>query len=126
MILLDCQPSHVPEDPTDRGTMFAEMASLFLNECRDIDVLARFTETVFMFLLPGTGTGGAEYVARRMLDGLRKRELVVPVKLDPVVGIATVPMSGIRDRKAFLARAEACLEVARQGQGDRGLCYAMP
>ncbi len=95
---------------------------MFLNECRDIDVLARFTETTFLFLLPGTGLDGADRVALRMLHSLREREYGAGTRLDPKAGLVTVPATGISERRSFLARAEACLRVAQQGGGEGGLC----
>ncbi|MCA8944420.1 MAG: hypothetical protein KDB80_17790 [Planctomycetes bacterium] len=121
LILLDCG-GELPERGEDRRMVLAEIASVFLNECRDIDILARFTETVFLFLLPGTGSDGARTMTRRMLDELRDRRFTAGYRIEPVAGIATVPMAGIDTRREFLARAEACLEVARTDQDRRGLC----
>ncbi len=119
LILFDCG-ADLPDDEIDRRTVLAEIASVFLNECRDIDTLSRFTETVFLFLLPGTGSDGAAAVARRMLEGLRERPLSGGVEIAPAAGIATVPMSGIADRTAFLRAAETCLRSAR-AESD-GVC----
>lgn len=102
--------------------MLAEVAAIFLGECRDIDTLARFTEKEFLFLLPGTGVDGASAVARRMLEELRSHRYSVEIELNPVVGLATVPASGISDKREFLERAENCLAAARSGAGDAGLC----
>ena len=112
----------LPEDGAQRRELLADVASVFLNECRDIDVLGRFTETTFLFLLPGTGLDGADRVASRMLHSLREREYGAGIRLDPKAGLVTVPATGIGERRAFLARAEACLRVAQQGGGEGGLC----
>ncbi len=112
----------LPEDSALRRELLAEVASIFLNECRDIDVLARFTETTFLFLLPGTGAAGADRVARRMLASLRGGEFNAGSRLDPKAGLVTIPATGIHDRRSFLARAEACLRVAQDGGGEDGLC----
>ncbi|MHC5062846.1 MAG: GGDEF domain-containing protein [Planctomycetota bacterium] len=122
LVLLDCGIVSWPEDPTDRSLVLAEVASIFLSECRDIDTLARFTETEFLFLLPGTGVDGATAVARRMLEQLRSHRYSVEIELDPVVGLATVPASGISDKREFLERAVSCLAAARSGAGEAGLC----
>ena len=121
LILLDCG-GELPEEDASRRMVLAEIASVFLNECRDIDILARFTETVFLFLLPGTGSDGARKMTRRMLDELGERQFTGDYAIDPVAGIATIPMTGIDSRKEFLARAEACLEVARTDAAHAGLC----
>ena len=112
----------LPDDSALRRELLAEVASVFLNECRDIDVLARFTETTFLFLLPGTGAAGADRVARRMLSSLRSREFNGGSRLDPRAGLVTIPATGIHERRTFLARAEACLRVAEDGGGEDGLC----
>ena len=121
LILLDCGAA-LPQDALDRRTVLAEMASIFLNECRDIDTLARFTETVFLFLLPGTGSDGAASVARRMLEELGQRTYSAAIEVTPAAGIVTVPTTGISDRQEFLGRAEACLEVAMSDPSHSGLC----
>lgn len=121
LVLLDCGEG-LPESDADRRMVLAEIASVFLNECRDIDTLARFTETVFLFLLPGTGSDGASRVVRRMLDELSGREFSGAYKASPAAGIATAPMAGVTDRGAFLARAEACLSLAQTEPEHGGLC----
>ena len=104
-----------------RRSLLADAAGVFLNECRDIDVLARFSPSTFLFLLPGTGPEGAEVLARRMLAALTQR-LPRGSGLTPVCGLAAVPSSQIPDRKAFLLVAEACLRRAEAGGGAGGLC----
>jgi GGDEF domain-containing protein len=108
--------------PPDRQAFLAEVSAVFLNECRDIDVLARFTESTFMILMPGTGSAGAAVVADRMLDELAARGMFGGLEGGPCCGVATVPATGIGDRRAFLARAEACLHLARERGGPEGFC----
>ncbi len=126
LVLLDIgvAEDRLPAAGPDRRQLLAEVASVFLNECRDIDVLSRFTETTFLFLLPGTGPDGAAILTRRMIAALRDREFVEGVGLSPCAGLAAVPATGIPDRRGFVAVAEACLERARQGAGDGGLCLS--
>ena len=90
-----------------------------MNECRDIDVLARFAPTVFLFLLPGTGPEGAEVLAKRILLALRTR-LAAIAPVVPACGLSSVPSSEVPDRRAFLAIAEACLGRALASGG--GVC----
>jgi len=104
----------------DRRAAVAEAAGVFLNECRDIDVLARFSPDVFLLLLPGTGAEGAQVLASRIVDSLRQR-LQGRVAASPAGGVATVPSGDIPDRKSFVAVAEACLEQAR-ATGAGGVC----
>jgi len=123
LILLDLGEEALPEQPSARDGTLAEAASVFLTACRDIDVLARFTETTFLFLLPGTGSAGSAVLARRMIEELEARAAQGAGML-PRAGLATVPASGITDRGAFLARAEACLRLAQEGRGEGGVCVS--
>ena len=103
----------------DRRAALAEAAGVFLNECRDIDVLARFSPEVFLFLLPGTGASGAQVLADRIVQSLSDR-LKGLVAARPAGGLASVPSGDISDRKRFVAVAEACLERA-QADGEGGV-----
>lgn len=120
LLLLDLGPRIAGLDAAARRLIFAEAAGVFLNECRDIDVLARFAPTVFLLLLPGTGPDGAEVLARRILAALGQR---FPGRADvqPCCGVGTVPSSDVPDRRAFLAIAEACLSRAR-ASGSGAVC----
>ncbi|MFT4841188.1 MAG: GGDEF domain-containing protein [Planctomycetota bacterium] len=96
----------------ERRAGLAEAAGVFLNECRDIDVLARFSESVFLFLLPGTGAEGAQVLANRILGSLKER-LQGQVAANSAGGLCTVPSADIANRKSFVAVAEACLTKAK-------------
>ena len=97
----------------DRRSGLAEAAGVFLNECRDIDVLARFSESVFLFLLPGTGAEGVQVLADRIVGSLKQR-LQGQVVANPAGGVSTVPSTEITNRKSFGAVAEACLTKAKE------------
>ncbi len=112
LLLIDLGPGVTDLAPADRQLAFAEAAGVFLNECRDIDVLARFAPTVFLLLLPGTGADGAEVLARRILTALGQR-FRGRGDVRPAAGVCSVPSSEVPDRRAFLAIAEACLAKAR-------------
>lgn len=123
LLLLDLGPAIARLQPAERRLVFAEAAGVFLNECRDIDVLARFAPTVFLFLLPGTGRPGAEILARRILRALSQR-WAKRGDVGPVCGLCSVPSSEVPDRRAFLAIAEACLAKAQaQGPGTVGTTW---
>ncbi|MEO6597260.1 MAG: hypothetical protein ABIP94_21160 [Planctomycetota bacterium] len=117
LLLLDLGPGLERLDSAARRAVLADAAGIFLNECRDIDVLARFAPTVFLFLLPGTGPDGASSLANRILESLRER-LAEVAELCPACGLSSVPSSDIPDRRAFLAVAEACLR--RAGESGAG------
>lgn len=105
----------------DRRAVFAEASGVLLNECRDIDVLARFAPTIFLVLLPGTGPDGAEKLANRILAALRQRLAEGAPGLQPHGGLCSVPSADVPDRRAFLAVAEACLRRA-EVLGTGGVC----
>jgi GGDEF domain-containing protein len=119
VMLLDVGPgvTALPAGP-DRQAVLAEIASVFLNECRDIDVLGRFTATTFLFALPGTPPAGAEALAARLLERLAERQFDVELTL--AAGLAAAPSPGIADRRDLLRLAEACLGRARRGGGRGG------
>jgi len=127
LVLLDIGVAEqdLPRETKAKRMLLAEVASVFLNSSRDIDVLARFTPTTFLFLLPGTGQEGGLIASRRMIEGLRQRSPIGGVTLDPRAGLVTVPCAGIEHREAFLMRAEDCLERARSGQGGSGVCASL-
>lgn len=120
LLLIDLGPGVQQLADAQRRGLLAEASGVFLNECRDIDVLARFAPTVFLLLLPGTGPAGAEVLGRRILATLHARLHGTPGLL-PACGVCTVPATEVTDRKAFLAVAEACLRRA-QASGAGGLC----
>jgi GGDEF domain-containing protein len=112
LLLLDLGAGVERLPAAERALVFAEAAGVFLNECRDIDVLARFAPTVFLFLLPGTGADGAEVLGHRIVGALARR-FADRADVQPCGGLATAPSSEIPDRRTFLAVAEACLARAR-------------
>lgn len=120
LLLVDLGPGYERLPEGERRELLAEAAGVFLNECRDIDVLARFSPSVFLLLLPGTGPDGAEVLARRALAALAAR-LPAAKGVQLAAGLCTVPDAEIPDRKAFLAVAEACLRRAA-ASGAGGLC----
>ena len=116
LLLVDLGAGVAALKGVERKLVFAEAAGVFLNECRDIDVLARFAPTVFLMLLPGTGPEGAEILGKRILAALQKRLAGRP-EVAPVAGLCAAPSSEVPDRRAFLAIAEACLAKARTSGG---------
>ncbi|MCB9877095.1 MAG: diguanylate cyclase [Planctomycetes bacterium] len=112
LLLLDLGIAPSLGDAARRAAL-AEASGVLLNECRDIDVLARFSPDVFLLLLPGTGAEGARVLAERIVASLQARLRGIAAAT-PVGGLCTVPSAEVRDRKSFVAVAEACLERARR------------
>jgi GGDEF domain-containing protein len=120
LLLLDLGSGLQSCSDSERRGLLAEASGVFLNECRDIDVLARFAPTVFLMLLPGTGPLGSEVVANRILAALRQRFASQP-KVRPAGGLGSVPSAEIPDRRSFLALTEACLRRA-EAAGAGAVC----
>lgn len=97
-----------------------QLAGIILDSSRDTDVLGRFDESSFLFLLPRTGPDGAEVMALRV--GRTAQELGLSDLIgDPLVisvGIACAPHPEIQRREDLYSRArEAFLEASRDGGG---------
>ena len=96
-----------------------EFAGIFLETSRDTDVLGRFDECSFLFLLPNTGPDGARVMARRVGDLAQERRLLDLVG-DPIaisVGIATMPHPEVTKREDLFAQARKAYFAARQDGG---------
>jgi len=92
-----------------------ELAAIFLDASRDTDVLGRFDENSFLFLLTNTGPDGARVMARRVGELARERSLADLVG-DPLVisvGIANFPNPEIRRKGDLFAKARAAFNDAR-------------
>ncbi len=97
-----------------------ELAGIFLSTSRDTDVLGRFDESSFLFLLVHTGPDGAAVMARRVGEVAQERGLRDLVG-DPIsisVGISTCPHVEVLRREDLFARArKAFLEARAEGGG---------
>jgi diguanylate cyclase (GGDEF)-like protein len=96
-----------------------ELAGIFLETSRDTDILGRFDETSFLFLLPNTGPDGAGVMARRVGE-LAQRKKLVDLVGDPViisVGISSCPHPDIRRREDLYDRARRAFQSARDTGG---------
>lgn len=97
-----------------------ELSSIFLAASRDTDVLGRFDENSFLFLLPNTGPDGAEIMAQRVANTADERRLLdlVGDRLELAIGIANYPSPDIDRRDDLYASArEAFLEARQAGGG---------
>lgn len=97
-----------------------ELSSIFLSASRDTDVLGRFDENSFLFLLPNTGPDGAEIMARRVADNAEERRMLdlVGDRIEVAIGIANYPSPDIHQRDELYAAArEAFLEARHAGGG---------
>ena len=92
-----------------------ELAGIFLTASRDTDVLGRFDESSFLFLLPNTGPDGARIMARRIQELALERGLsdLVGDVLQIAVGIACYPHPEIHEREDLFARTREAFFAAR-------------
>ncbi|MCA9001163.1 MAG: GGDEF domain-containing protein [Planctomycetes bacterium] len=105
-------------------TALRELAGIFLDSSRDTDVLGRFDENTFLFLLPNTGPDGAEIMARRVAASAEARNLKDLVG-DPMVlslGIATYPAPDLTRREDLFTRVHDALLEARHKGGGVVMC----
>jgi diguanylate cyclase (GGDEF)-like protein len=96
-----------------------DLASIFLESSRDTDILGRFDENSFLFLLPCTGPDGANVMAQRVGEMAQERELSDLVG-DPLVisvGIAIYPNPEIRKREDLFGTARQAFVEARNAGG---------
>jgi diguanylate cyclase (GGDEF)-like protein len=106
------------EGQLDEGVL-RELAGIFLETSRDTDILGRFDESSFLFLLPNTGPGGATVMARRVGEIAQARKLRDLVG-DPIVisvGIATCPHPDVRRREDLFGQARKAFFEAREVGG---------
>ena len=97
-----------------------ELSSIFLAASRDTDVLGRFDENSFLFLLPNTGPDGAEIMAQRVANTADESRLLdlVGDRIELSIGIANFPSPNIDRRDDIYASArEAFLEARQAGGG---------
>jgi len=100
-------------------TVLSQLAGIILGASRDTDVLGRFDESSFLFLLPRTGPDGARVMAERVrasAQDMGLRDLVGdPMQIS--VGIACAPHPEVRRREDLYSRAREHFFAARQAGG---------
>jgi len=96
-----------------------ELSGVFLTASRDTDVLGRFDESAFLFLLPNTGQDGAEIMARRVEELARERGLrdLVGDPLSIAVGISSAPHPEVLHKEDLFTRARQAFLAARAEGG---------
>ncbi len=99
--------------------VLARLAGIFLNASRDTDVLGRFDQSSFLFLLPNTGPDGSGVMARRIREATEAENLrdLVGDRLNIAVGISTCPHPAVKRREDLFARARAAFHAAQHEGG---------
>jgi GGDEF domain-containing protein len=92
-----------------------ELASIFLNEIRDTDMLARFDVNTFFFVLPNTLPDGARVMLERIAASVKERRLrdLVGDPIELASGVAAATLTGTETREELFARAQRACEKAR-------------
>ncbi len=96
-----------------------ELAGIFLQASRDTDVLGRFDENSFLFLLPHTGPDGAHVMARRV-GAMAADQGLKDLVGDPLViavGIAFTPHPEVARREDLFGHARRAFQEAMQQEG---------
>lgn len=104
--------------------VLSQLAGIILGASRDTDVLGRFDESSFLFLLPRTGPDGACVMAERVRSVAEQVELRDLVG-DPMlisVGISCAPHPDVRRREDLYAKARELFFAARQAGGGVVTC----
>ena len=96
-----------------------ELSAIFLDSSRDTDVLGRFDESSFLFLLPCTGPDGASTMAERVAEQAQERDLrdLVGDPIQIAVGISCFPHPDIEQREELYRHAREAFESARAEGG---------
>ncbi|MFT5050365.1 MAG: diguanylate cyclase (GGDEF)-like protein [Chlamydiales bacterium] len=96
-----------------------ELAAIFLEASRDTDLIGRFDENSFLFLLPNTGLDGATIMAGRVASLTEERDLadLVGDQLVISVGISCYPHPDIEDRDQLYGNAREAFFNARNDGG---------
>ena len=95
-----------------------ELAGIFLLASRDTDILGRFDENSFLFLLPHTGPDGAQVMAKRVQQMAQEQQLcdIVGDRLEISVGIAFCPHPQVQRKEDLYSRTRrAFLEAQTEG-----------
>lgn len=107
------------EGQADDATL-RDLAGIFLAVSRDTDVLGRFDESSFLFLLPNTGPDGARIMAQRVREQAEAQGLrdLVGDPMDLAVGISACPHPSVKRREdLFLHTREAYFRASSSGVG---------
>jgi GGDEF domain-containing protein len=107
----------------ERSAVLSRIAGVFLNECRDIDVVGRFDETTFLLLLPHTGSQGAKVLAGRVLEAI-ENHVESPIPIEAAVAIVSMPRHGIERKDDLLDLARLTLIQAWSAKGDERIQLA--
>jgi len=96
-----------------------ELAGIFLSSSRDTDILGRFDESAFLFLLPNTGPDGAAIMAHRVAEQVEERGLkdLVGDAMEISVGISHYPNPDLERREDLYGTARDAFLAARTEGG---------
>ena len=106
-------------DGQAENEVLRELAGIFLQFSRDTDILGRFDESSFLFLLPYTGPDGAAIMAERIREQVAERGLrdVVGDRLEISSGISSYPHPEVTRREDLFARSRDAFRSASPCEG---------
>ncbi|MEZ5978058.1 MAG: GGDEF domain-containing protein [Planctomycetota bacterium] len=95
-----------------------QLASIFLQACRDTDILGRFDRSSFLFLLPSTPPSGARIMAERVQEAVRKAGLrdLVGDRIELSIGVSSSPNPEITRAADLLRRAQDASREPSRGR----------
>lgn len=94
------------------------VASILLDNTRNLDLVARHGGDEFALLLPGEREEGARILVDRLVDRVREANLREGAEQTASAGVACYPDHG-RDSNALLSAADAALHAAKAGGKNR-------
>lgn len=120
MVGLDNYDALGREVGVEHRDRIAQLLALLLgNACREGDVIGRYGPDRFLLVLPDSNGQGAQIAARRHLDYLYRRPLVLPghepFYLDVSIGIALFPVDGLTPGELIESAKNALIAAQRLG-----------
>ncbi|MGN6521702.1 MAG: GGDEF domain-containing protein [Actinomycetes bacterium] len=101
-----------------------ELAHRLAEQVREVDVLARYGGEEFTVVLPETDRGGAEKLARRILEAVRNLPFSdggPPLQVTVSIGVAIYPQHGQSPAVLLRAADEALYLAKAQGRDQAAI-----
>ncbi|SNS17205.1 diguanylate cyclase (GGDEF) domain-containing protein [Noviherbaspirillum humi] len=106
--------------------VLVEVANIFRQTCRNVDLVGRYGGEEFCFVFPGIDRDGAVAVASRLVQTVRMHDFRLGRPVTASIGLAvTLPEAAQRDWHALLREADAQLYKAKHAGRNR-YCIDQP
>ncbi len=106
--------------------VLVELAQIFMNFTRDIDIVARYGGEEFIFLLPGIPTNVAFQIAERIRKAIEKLQLhtkQTPFHVSISMGISCFPTSA-KDDHGLIENADKALYIAKNNGRNQTVIFS--